>query len=84
LDVEGTGTAHKNVGKATRRCEMNAGEPGGTWGVSVERSGLMGQRMTERERDGGPKADGETAAGLRGGGTPRAASSAGGRAEGVE
>jgi hypothetical protein len=33
----------------------------------VERSGLMSSEMTEHERDGGLKADWETAAGLRGG-----------------
>jgi hypothetical protein len=46
---------------------MNSGEPGGNWGVIVERSGLMSSEMTEHERDGGQEADGETAAELRGG-----------------
>ncbi len=56
---------------------MNSGEPGGNWGVIVERSGLMSSEMTEHERDGGLKADGETAAELRGEGKPKAASSTG-------
>jgi hypothetical protein len=40
------------------RNRVNSGEPGGNWGVIVERSGLMSSEMTEHERDGGLKADG--------------------------
>jgi hypothetical protein len=58
---------------------MNSGEPGGNWGVIMERSGLMSSEMTEPERDGGLKADGETVAWLReeGGEKLKAASSTG-------
>jgi hypothetical protein len=52
--------------KAVRN-RMNSGEPGGNWGVIVERAGQMSSEMTEHERDGGLKADGETEAELRGG-----------------
>jgi hypothetical protein len=37
----------------------------------------MSSEMLEQERDGGRKADGETAAELRGGGEPKTASSTG-------
>jgi hypothetical protein len=38
---------------------MNSGEPGGNWGETMERSGLMSSEMTEQELYGGLKANGE-------------------------